>query len=403
MTSKTALSRFVYQAASVDGKTVRGSLTAEDVAAARLRLKEQQLFPIDLREASGKSTIRWRGARKWTTFFTRHLADLLESGVELDRALGTLTRLAPPSWQTLLTSVRAEVQGGATLANALSQYPNLFPPAYLGLVRAGEASGTLEPVLHRLANSREEEEEVRQFVRTALVYPAIVASASLLAGGFMVGFVVPRFTSLYSQFRQALPWPTRIVLGAEKLLSTTWPVWLVLAVLVPVTFWQWYKRFPTAREGVATLARRVPGVGSVLRNMQVSQLCRTLAMLLGSGLTLSRSLGVLVESEASPQQRSRIKAVKTEVEAGHKLAETLSQQGLLPELAAEMVAVGEETASLETAFTRVGTMYGNLAKESTRRLLSLLEPLLILAVASLVGLVMAAVLLPVLSLPTVGF
>lgn len=394
--------RFTYQAAGLDGRLRRGTLSAEDLAAAHLRLREQGLFPLTLREKRSEGKPRAAGAGPWVTSFTAHLADLLESGLDLDRALGALGRMAPPQRQPLLVALRAEVQGGAGLAGALARFPEYFPPEYTGLVKAGEAAGNLEVVLRRLAAYREEEEGVRRFVRTALVYPSVVAGASVLAAAAMLGFVVPRFAMLFRQFRQALPWPTRLVVGLGSTAAKRWPVWLGLLVLMGVGLRSWQSS-PAGRSALARAARRLPGVGPISRKLAVARFARSLAMLLGSGLTLSRALGVLAEAEAAPEFRRILEEAHQAVESGRGLAGALSENGFFPSMAVEMIAVGEETGGLEAAFNRVAEIYGADAREATRRLLALLEPVLILGVAGLVALVVAAMLLPVLSLPALEF
>ncbi|MDI6870538.1 MAG: type II secretion system F family protein [Bacillota bacterium] len=402
MTGERPVRQFAYRAAGMDGRVVRGQLSAEDLGTARLRLREQGLFPLSLREARNGAGAVPAGAGPWVTAFTRHLADLLESGLDLDRALGALGRMAPPRWQPLLLAVRAEVQSGAGLAGALSRFPRLFPPDYTGLVRAGEAAGNLEAVLRRLAAYREEEEEVRRFVRTALVYPAVVAAASVLSAGVMLGFVVPRFAALFRQFHRALPWPTRVVVGIGSALAGRWPVWLLVLGAAGLAGWIWV-RSPGGRAALGRLAERLPGVGTIRHHLAVARLARSAAMLLGSGLTLSRALAVLTEAEASPGLRRVLAEAHERVESGRPLAATLAEQAFFPALAVEMVAVGEEAGNLETAFSRVAEVYGTEARERTRRLLALVEPALILGVAGLVALVVAAMLLPVLSLPALEF
>lgn len=402
MTPPGTLQRFTYRAAGPDGRAVRGELAAADLASARRTLREQGLYPLSLREDTRPGSSVPAGAAQWVTAFTHHLADLLESGLDLDRALGALARMAPGRWQPLLVALRAEVQGGAGLADALGHFPGPFPPSYTGLVRAGEAAGNLETVLRRLAAYREEEEGIRNYLRTAMVYPALVAVASAGASAVMLGFVVPRFAGLFRQFHQTLPWPTRVVVALGSSVAGYWPFWLLGAVALTGGGWAW-SRSTGGRRALTRLLERLPGVGAIRRDLRVARFARSSAMLLGSGLTLSRALGVLREAEPSPELRGALGAVREKVEGGRPLAAALAEQGLFPGLAVEMLAVGEETGNLENAFGRVAELFRGEARERTRRLLALVEPLLILTMAGLVGLVVAAMLLPVLSLPALGF
>lgn len=397
-----SLRRFAYRAAGLDGRIVRGQLAAEDLGLARARLRELGLHPLSLREAKGGGGSVPAGAGPWVTAFTRHLADLLESGLELDRALGALGRMAPPRWQPLLVAVRAEVQGGSGLAEALSRFPRLFPPAYTGLVRAGEAAGNLEAVLRRLAGYRAEEEEVRRFIRTALVYPAVVAGASVAAAAVMLTFVVPRFAALFRQFHQRLPWPTQVVVGLGSAAVAHWPLWLAALAALPFGVRAWL-RSAGGRAALERWAAQLPGVRGVVHRLAVARFARSAEMLLASGLTLSRSLAVLAEAEGSPRLGRLVAEAHKQVESGRSLAAVLADQGFFPGPAVEMIGVGEETGNLETAFNRVAELYGAEARERTRRLLALVEPALILGMAALVGLVVAAMLLPVLSLPALEF
>jgi general secretion pathway protein F len=347
----------------------------------------------------------WRGAVRQhdLLLLTRELATLVSAGLPLDRALSVLAGLTTKAeLRRIIEQVLRAVQHGKSLAEALADYPKIFPPLYVNMIKAGELGGFLDTALHRLAEYLERAHEVQEEIKSALAYPVIlvlVGGASIL---FMFTFVLPKFAMLFEDVGQALPTSTRLLLGISHGLRAYW--WVL--VLAGVGVWAGIRRYLATPQGRFTWDRwslNVVVIGQLLRKREVGRFARTLGTLLKSGVPLLQALEV-VEAVVSNQMVSRaLKGVRVGVREGQGIAGPLGRSGVFPTLAFQMVSVGEETGRLDEMLMRVAEYYERDTYTQLKRLTALVEPLLILTMGLVVGFVVIAMLLGVFSVNDVPF
>ncbi len=401
---------FVVKAVSRDGETVETLREAPDEAALIRQLQEEGWLPI--RVAPATSSWRWlrpgwRRARlkpKELTLFTRELATLLSAGLPLDRSLKVLLSVFPEgtALNTLTERILEQVKGGAQLSAALEAEGGLFPKLYVSMVRAGEASGALESVLERLADYLERAQALRSSVVSALIYPAIlvvVAIASLLA---LLTFVVPQFEEMFQSAGKELPLPTQIVMAiASGIRSYGWLV--LIGVLGMIRVVQNQLARPQLRYRFHRWLLKLPLVGGLLLKLDVARLAQTLSTLLEAGVPLLSALGIvkdtlgnLVLSEAIAQAGGRIKE-------GGEMSAALEEAGYFPIMALQMIKLGEETGKLAPMLSKMAEIYEAEVRVTVQRLLTLLEPMLIVGLGVAIAAIIMSILVAVVSVNELAF
>jgi general secretion pathway protein F len=398
---------FAYRAADRTGRTVDGVMEAYDSQAVVERLHREQYFPLRVEAADTRGSLaRLRGslaapsrvpARDLLTF-TQQLATLLEAGLPLERALTILTELAAsPRLRAVVHDVAQSVRGGSTLADAVAKHhPRPFSRLYVNTVRAGEKGGVLETALRRLADHLEATREMREAVTSALIYPALLAAVGVGAVVFLLTFVLPRFATVFADLGQEMPLPTRILLAVSDGLVAYWWV-LALAALGLALAWQMVTRSEAGRLAVDGTLLRLPVAGDLLRKVEAGRAVRTLGTLLSAGVPLLTALGVARESAGNRVLAAALGTIQDGVKRGDGLARPMTETGAFPPLALHMVRVGEETGRIEEMLGRVATTYESEIRVAVRRLVSLLEPAIIIVLGVVVLGIVLAILLAILS------
>jgi general secretion pathway protein F len=324
------------------------------------------------------------------------LATLLRSGLPLDRGLELLISLSPnPQMQTLVTQVRDEVRGGAALSQALEAHPTVFSRFYIGMIRAGEAGGALGTVLTRISEFMERSKELKETVASALIYPTILVLASVTSVMLLLIFVVPQFSQMFEQSGKALPLATQIVIAAGDLLRKYWwalPIGIFL-------IWRYFARQmanPTTKTLWDGRFLRLPLVGDLLTKIEVARFARTLGTLLANGIPLLPALSVVKDTVGNNVIANGLGAAREQLQAGQGLSKPLMAQGVFPPLAVHMVSVGEETGKLDEMLTRVADVYDREVSLAVKRMLALLEPVMILGLGLIIGGIIISILLAIL-------
>jgi general secretion pathway protein F len=399
---------FTYRAADRSGRTIDGEMEALDPQAVIERLHREQYFPVRVDRADarpGLASLRLGAAgggrvsgRDLLTF-TQQLSTLVEAGIPLDRALQVLVDLSVSArLRQIVQDVAQSVRTGSTLADALSRHhPRPFSRLYINTVRAGEKGGVLEASLRRLAEHLEATRELREALVSAIVYPAFVFTVGIAAVVFLMTFVLPRFAVIFSDLGQRLPLPTQIMLGISHALVSYWWV-LGLLILALVLAWNLITRSEAGRLAVDRWMLGLPVFGAVLRKLEVGRFARTLGTLLQSGVPLLAALGVAREVAQNRVVAVALTAVQEGAKRGDGLARPMSETGAFPALAIHMVRVGEETGRLEEMLTRVAAAYEAEIRGALRRLISLLEPVIILLVGIVVLGIVLSILMAILSI-----
>jgi general secretion pathway protein F len=404
---------FRYRAVSSAGEISTGESDAGSESELVDRLRDQGLMPMQIAPAAGGAASAAPGrqpgpgrrlfapkhvTRDQLLAVTRELATLLRAGLPLDRALEILISLAPsPVAAALLQGVRDDVRGGKALSQALDARREVFSRLYVNIVRAGEAGGALGVVLQRLAETMERNKELRDNVRSALIYPTILICVAVVSVIVLLIFVVPQFQQTFAQAGRALPLPTQVVIVVGTFFRHWW--WAVLAGGAVLAVWLRRR----GRDDAVRYARdarllRAPLVGDLLAKIEVARFARTLATLIGNGVTLLAGLSIVKETMANRVLANSLDGVIAKLREGKGFGRPLAETGLYPRLATQMIMVGEESGRLEEMLTRVADVYDREVQVAVKRFLAVLEPTLILGLAVLVGGIVFSILLGVMGM-----
>jgi general secretion pathway protein F len=403
-----------YRAVSTSGEVATGELDAANESEIVDRLRDRGLMPMQIAHAAGaglasSGAAATKGAkRRWfesktvtrdqLLALTRELATLLRAGLTLDRALEILISLSPtPAVATLLQGLRDDVRGGKALSQALDARRSVFSRFYVNIVRAGEAGGALGEVLQRLADTMERNKELRESVKSALIYPSLLVLVAVVSVAILLVFVVPQFESTFAQAGKALPVPTMVVVLIGKFMRGYW--WAVLGVTF--LFVMWYRRrglVPAVRRVRDGKRLRMPLLGDLLGKVETARFARTLATLLGNGVTLLSGLAIVKETMTNTVMAEALDGVIAKLREGKGFGRPLAETGLYPRLATQMILVGEESGRLEEMLARVADVYDREVQASIKRFLAVLEPALILSLAVVIGGIVFSILMGVMGM-----
>jgi general secretion pathway protein F len=420
-----AMTEFRYTALDSQGHEVTGALQAESRAAALARLKGMGMHALGLESGSNGAGAALNGggapapvastavvsspgfslfqkgvSGSDLSLFTRQLASLFNAGLNVGRSLSTLIdHCEQATLKTALEGVQSAVQSGSTLWEALSEHPKIFDELYVNLVRAGEASGQLGPVLERLADTLETQEEYRSRLRSALAYPTLLLTAGFGAVLFILLFLVPRFSKIFASLNKPLPAPTKALIATQMFVSQWW--WLLLiGAFALITLFRWYDRTEQGGLALDRIRMRIPVMGSIVHKDSIARFCRTMATLVKGGVPILMSFEVAERAVGNRVLRQAIVQVRGAVREGEGLAPPLRRTGVFPGLVTNMIAVGEETGNLDEMLGRVADAYDAEVGNRLRQAVSLVEPAVILLMGGIIGTIVISMLVPVLELST---
>jgi len=409
--------QFKYSARSRSGEKTEGTLEANDRRAAMQQLERQGLVPVTVVEASAAALaapaggaekkgfkIEWRRSKKSRMrlremlLFSRELSDLLASGMTLGNGLHTLARRKTNKAQDqIIAELRDDIVQGASLSAALEKHPDSFPTLYVSLVRAGEASGQLAEVLERVCKHYERMLEAREKVLMALIYPGIVLTMGLVTMIFTMVFVVPRFSAIFEELGSTLPLPPRILIGmSAALMHYGWAIGIGIVVLVIV-----FKRFLRTARGARWWNRtqlRLPLVRKIVAANAFAHFARTLATLLSNGVQVIQALTIVENAVGNVVIADAIKDARERVTDGATISGPLAAGKVFPPLLTDMLAVGEQSGDMSGALNHIARRYDDELDRSVKIFTTVLEPILILLMAVMVGFVAVSMLLAVFDL-----
>jgi general secretion pathway protein F len=400
------MSVYEYTALDEKGRESKGFVDAMGVAAARQKLREEGVYPIEINQAADKKDTALTGvlginlwqrvSTKDVSVFTRQLATLLGSGIPLVPSLSVLiAQTKNPLLKQTLAQIREQVNEGKSLTQGMLNFPRIFPPFYVNMIRAGESSGTINLVLERLADFSENQQALMSKIRSALAYPIIMLFIGSGVIFLLMTFVVPKITGIFTDMHQTLPLITVVLIGISNFLKSFW--WLILILLAAAI--AAFKYMTTGTEAGKrlwdTAKLKIPIWGQVNLKIAIARFCRTLATLLQSGVPLLSSMEIVRNVVNNILIGEAINKASKDVEEGKGLSGPLTESGLFPPLVTEMVAVGEQTGTLEKMLNRVATAYETEAQSDIMVMTSLLEPLMILVMGLVVGFIVISILLPI--------
>jgi general secretion pathway protein F len=401
---------YFFKAVASDGKMRTGTLTAENDKRVATELRRQGLIPVYVGatpQAQGGLGGRFKfsytpGRRKDVLFFTQELSTLLNSGIPVDRALSITSELTVrPQFRAVVADVIRLLKGGKTLADSLSAHPRYFGELYVNMVRAGEASGSLGMIFERLTEFERTRDDLRNYIISSMVYPALLCVVGLTSILILMEFVVPRFAMVFEQSRVPIPLPTKIMIEGSKLLNRYG--WLVVTVIV-LGFGsiQAYIRTATGRLWWDSLRLRIPLLGDALRKAETARFARAMATLVANTVPLVQSIGIAGAILNNRRIASSLEFVAQGVKRGEGIAGPIRKAGQFPPLAGHLLSVGEETGRLDQMFARMADIYESDTRAAIRRFTSLFEPLIILVMGILVGVLILSMLLAITSINDVA-
>ena len=400
---------FQYKALNARGETLDGQMEAASEAEVVLRLQEQGHLPVEARPAGeGGGGRSWRTLFKPRPFsgqrlvqFTQQLATLLNAGQPLDRALTILLDLPEDeAARRTIGDIREAVRGGSPLSQALERQHGTFSRLYVNMVRAGEAGGTLQETLQRLAEYMERSRELRGKVINALIYPAILVVMVGLSLLFLLGYVVPQFAGMYESLDAELPFFTRVVLGVGELVRDWW----LLLLAVPLLALLWFDRRLRNPEFRARFDEWILGTkvaGILVARLETARLARTLGTLLRNGVPLLAALGISRNVLGNRALAADVDAAAEQVKGGSGLSPALGRGERFPRLALQMIQVGEESGALDAMLLKTADTFEQQTAQALDRMLAALVPAVTLLLAAIVMVVILAVLVPIYDLTNV--
>ena len=398
---------FQYKAVTPAGEVQEGVLEASSTLSAVARLQDMGFIPIRAVEAgaakamapAGRAPLFQRNTitQNDITIITRELATLLKAGLPLDRSFEILINLAAtPKIADLLSKIRNEVRGGAALSKALDAQRGVFSRFYVNMIRAGEAGGSLPTVLLRLAEYMERAKALRDNITASMTYPVFLAAVSLVAVIVLLGVVVPRFKPIFAGVGKAVPLLTQVVLFAGDVLRGYWlPILVVLGVIVFLVS-RWL-RDPDVRYKLDRWLVTGRIVGDLFSRIEMARFSRTLGTLLANGVALVSALNIVRDTMANAYLAEAIAGVSRELKEGRGLGRPMMETGRFPMLAVHMILVGEETGRLDDMLMQVAETYDREVEVAIRKALALLQPVMIVAMAAIIGLIIISILAAMLS------
>lgn len=402
---------FAYKGLNDRGRNVSGVIDADNAKTARLKLRKTGIFPTELteqergEEATGLSRLAQinvdvgqlfeRVTPQELAMITRQLATLVGAGLPLVDCLSALIdQLDTARVKRVFSQVREQVTEGASFADALKDHPRVFSDLYISMVRAGEASGSLDVILLRLADYTESYAKLRDKVRSALTYPILMAVVSAGILFALLTFAVPQITRIFAETGQDLPLITQILLGVSGFMQEYWWIIVLLLAIAGLVF-RASIRTPVGRERYDRFVLRVPYAGTLLKKVALARFSRTLSTLLTSGITLLQALDIVKSVVNNTILTKAIGDARDSIREGHSIAPPLQRSGLFPSMLIHMIAVGERSGELEQMLAKAAEAYDNEVEMSVASLTSIMEPVMILFMGGIVLFIVLAILLPI--------
>lgn len=396
---------FIYTAREKDtGKIVKGTIAADSETAAGRLLIEKNLFPVKFTLKS-QQTIAGinvsalnRVSGKDRVIFTRQLATLIKAGLPIVQALSTASeQVQSQKFKSVLERIKGSVEGGASLADSFGQFPEVFNRTYISLVAAGEASGTLDQTLERLASQQEKEMAIKSKIRGALIYPLLVLATIIGVLIFMLVSVLPQIAQLYKELGKKLPPLTSALISVQQFTTKFW--WLTLAMIVAAVLGiRAYAKTPQGRRNMDRFKLNMPAFKTLFRKVYMARFTRTLGSLVASGVPLLEALAICSEAVNNTIIKEIIDHAAQQVKGGKALSATLSNNEYFLHLVPQMIKIGEDSGTLSDMLDKVASFYEDEVDQTVKNISTVIEPVLMIVLGFMVFFIIIAILYPVYSL-----
>jgi len=395
---------FVWEGTDKRGKRVKGESRTASLAMAKAELRRQGINPIKVRKKASSflANRKQKITSKDIAIFSRQMATMMSAGVPLVQSFDIVGRgHANPSMQDMVLGIKGDVEGGATLTDALRKHPMYFDNLFCNLVQAGEQAGVLETLLDKIATYKEKTESLKGKIKKALFYPVAVIVVAIVITAIIMIFVVPQFKDLFASFGSELPAFTQMVVKMSDFVAAYW--WLILLAVAGVVLFasNLWKRSPKFRELLDRTLLKIPVIGNIMHKAALARFCRTTATMFAAGVPLVEALQSVAGATGSTVYENAVLAMRDDVATGQSLQLTMRQQGLFPHMVIQMVSIGEESGALDDMLSKVADFYEEEVDNAVDALSSLLEPLIMVILGTLIGGLVVALYLPIFQLGSV--
>lgn len=394
---------FRYQAKDKNAKDIKGYIEAKDQKQAKTILKEKGLFCYSVAEKTSDpvNAIFKKYFQKPNlsdlVAFTRQLATMINAGLPLTESLSILTTQSSNRLADTAGEILRDVKGGANLADAMEKHPKIFTPVYVGLIRAGESAGVLDNIMLRLADNLETQKEFNAKITGAMIYPIIILVGMGAVMILMVIFVIPKLTSLYSEFDAELPMATKILMSIANIASSFW--WIFIIIFVGIGYL--FKMINSTRQGkkrIDSIKFKIPIIGNLLKQIIFTEFSRTLGLLVGVGVSIINALEITAKVNDNIIVQDAIAQVNKQVEKGISLASATLQSDVFPQILSQMLAVGEETGKMDEVLLKVSKYFQSESEQALKALTTAIEPIIMVVLGVGVAFLLIAVIMPIYTL-----
>jgi type IV pilus assembly protein PilC len=389
---------FTFSGKDASGQKVSGERNAPNKEALGQQLRRERIVPGAIREKGKEFSLPTFGSSKVKTkdiaIFFRQFSVMIDAGLPLVQCLEILAaNQENQAFQKTLTGVRTTVEGGATLANAMRQYPVIFDDLTTNMIEAGETGGILDIILQRLATYVEKAVRLKSAVKSALIYPIAVVSIATLIVGALLKWVVPIFANLFAGLGVTLPLPTRIVMGLSGFVQNFW--WVVIGAVIGLIFGiKQIRKHPRGRYYFDKMLLKLPVIGSLLRKIAVGRFTRTLGTLITSGVPILEGLAITAKTSGNAVLEEALMKVRKAIEEGRTIVDPLRECGVFPNMVTQMIGVGEATGAMDNMLQKIADFYEEEVDAATKDMLAMLEPLIICTLGLAIGGIVISLYMP---------
>jgi len=391
-----------YLVKNEHGETIKGKVEARNESQASQILASRGLLVIDIRPLGEDSLAfvkQMMSGVKHTDLvnFTRQLSTMINAGLPLATALSILQEQSKESMSKLVGEILRDIEEGATFSKSLEKHSKQFSRVYIQLVKAGEVGGVLDSVLDRLAETMEKEKEFRAKTKGAMIYPVIVVIAMIVVGFIMMIAVIPKMTEMYKDFGAELPLPTKILMATSGFMVKFW--WLIILIVGGLIFGlQAWKKTKQGNSAIDQLLFKIPVFGELRKKIILTDFARTMALLLGAGVSLLEGLNIVTKAITSVTYRDALDDCTKQVEKGISLSQGIARYDIFPPILNQMMSVGEETGKLDEVLLKLAVYFENESEHAVKNLTTAMEPLIMIVLGLGVGLMVIAVIMPIYNL-----
>ncbi|MBA0281173.1 type II secretion system F family protein [Stenotrophomonas maltophilia] len=398
------LQPFVWEGTDKRGVKMKGEQLAKNANLLRAELRRQGINPGQVKPKS-KPLFGAAGSPikpKDIAFFSRQMATMMKSGVPIVSSLDIIASgHKNPRMKKLVDTIRTDIEGGSSMHEAISKHPVQFDELYRNLVRAGEGAGVLETVLDTVATYKENIEALKGKIKKALFYPIMVVVVAMLVSGIMLVFVVPQFEDVFKSFGAELPAFTQMVVNLSRFMVSWWWLMLLVAIGSAVGLVMAYKRSPKMQHAMDRFVLKVPVIGQIMHNSAIARFSRTTAVTFKAGVPLVEALGIVAGATGNTVYEEAVLRMRDDVSVGYPVNMSMKQTNLFPHMVIQMTGIGEEAGALDAMLFKVAEYYEQEVNNSVDALSSLLEPMIMVFIGTIVGGMVIAMYLPIFKLGAV--